>query len=430
MRFHLFGLAHVPLSYENCICPFTQLALGMAKMVKAHGHELICYGAAGSTVACDEFVELVPQSVLDSVQDNTGTFKLRWSSQMNDPAWTVFIEQGRTALKERYRHGDIALITYGWFQKFVAENAAIAVEIICGYSGIFHQYRVFPSQAWRWHLNGVMKREVSPSWYDVVIPHYLDPSMFQVKARKQDYLAFISRLDNVKGLDIAIDVARATGKKLKVAGRLNGKEELPPYARNQKHVEYLGAVKHEARVELLSNARALLFPTKWVEAFGLVMIEALACGTPIISSTMGSCTEIVEPLVGIQCQDFKEFCEAVDNIRWIQPEACRRIVEEKYSLDAAWPKYEKYFKMILRHRSSPNGWYTMRENEPGVRSVVSKSDCAATSGFAYDRSLICKACIEGCPLKALPACQKWARLKAKNMVCPMSKWGPVLVEKT
>jgi len=357
MRFHLLGLAHIPLKWDECLCPFTTLAYNMAKMIRRAGHELVIYAPAGSEVECDEFVEVVAAETLAKTADNRGTFRFRWHNNQEDLAWKEHVARAKPELAKRYRHGDIALISFGYFQRYAVEVAAIAVEYICGYSGIFHKHRVFPSYAWFHQLNGWQHHETDPSWYDAVIPHYLDPAQFPFVEKKADYLAFLGRMDPNKGTDIAADIAQACKKELRIAGRYINDEKLPPWLHGKKRLTYLGAVRHAERVMLLSHARAALFPSRWIEPFGMTTIEAMACGTPVITSDFGAHTETVEHgVTGFRCRDFHEFCEAVERVGDIDPAACRKRVEERYSLDAVWPQYERYFRSLLRQELAGT-WY-------------------------------------------------------------------------
>src|SRR4051812_31288564 len=108
MRFHLFGLAHVPVRFDECICPFTTLTYDMARMIKANGHELILYGAAGPDAPCDEFVELVSAAPLEVQAPPAGgsIFRIPEGGRLETPPWQEFVRRGRAAFAARHRPSD------------------------------------------------------------------------------------------------------------------------------------------------------------------------------------------------------------------------------------------------------------------------------------------------------------------------------------
>jgi glycosyltransferase involved in cell wall biosynthesis len=391
MRFHLLGLAHVPVKWDECLCPFTTLAFNMAKMIKTAGHELVVYAPERSEVECDELVPVVSWSTLEKTADNKGTFRFRWHNSQEDPAWKEHVSRAAPELAKRYRPGDIALISYGYFQSYAKNVAKLAVEYICGYSGVFADYRVFPSYAWFHHINGWLKRETNPSWYDVVIPHYLDFNQWPLIEKKQDYLAYIGRLDPIKGVDIAADAAEACGMELRVAGRWGNEETLPPYLEGKSHVKYLGALRHRDRVELVANARATMCVSRWIEAFGMTSIESMACGTPVISSDFGAHSETnIQGVTGFRCRDFDEMVRAVEDCRSVSPAMIRQSAASRYDLPVVWPQYERYFEMIRRHANSRGGWYArkgerrpapvMPETRETMAALLPKNGVAAEIG--------------------------------------------------
>jgi len=355
----------------------------MAKMIQAAGHELILYGSAGSNAPCDEFVEIVSWDTMCNQYrpDDKSAVKWNWEQREDSPEWTEHRTRGRLELQRRVRTGDIALISFGYFQRFVAETAYLPAEFICGYSGVFSEHKVFPSYAWMQYLYGVLGAETHPNWMDAVIPHYLDTGDFPFVPEKQDYLLFLGRLNPVKGPDIAIDVAREAGIKLVIAGQAEDGNREPDFLKSKakdSDVEFVGAVDHGQRLELFKNARALIAPARWLEAFGMTSIEALACGTPVISSDWGSFPEIVQNGVnGFRCRDMEEFVEAVDKVKDVAPARCRQIVEERYSLSAAWEEYARYFRRLAKLHN-PKGWYAM----PKDMRVVSGDGGVAQRGMA------------------------------------------------
>jgi hypothetical protein len=362
MRFHLFGLANIPTCKENTYEPMTPLIWNMAKMLKDHGHYVIFYGAEGSNPPCDEMVNVVPASLLPDglTMGAYGVPAAAWHNDGNSPTWQSFVNVGRQALRQRYQTGDISLISFGRYQTFVAQESRLACEFMVGYSGIFHWHKVFPSQAWMHYLYGELKMERKPNWMDAVIPHYLDLNDFQVQEKKEDYLLCLGRIDRDKGTDIAIDIANRSGMKIIVAGVDMVTHDIPDWVKNLPgNVEFTGYVDVEARKKLLQGAKALIHPCRWLEPFGMVLIEALACGTPIIASDWGALTEIIEQgVTGYRCRDMEDFVTAVAKVSELDPWECRRSVSERYSLQVAYPQYEQYFRRLQKLLGG--GWYETR----------------------------------------------------------------------
>ena len=165
----------------------------------------------------------------------------------------------------------------------------------------------------------------------------LDFSVYPFKPTRGDYLLFLGRMSPDKGAHRAIAVAMETGLPLKIAGKRHDPKEFTYFHEFvEPHlvdgIEYLGEVSHGEKVELLQNARATLFPIDWEEPFGLVMIESMACGTPVIATARGAVPEVIEHgRSGIIVEDYRIIPVALEDADKIDPSECRRYVEERFS---------------------------------------------------------------------------------------------------
>lgn len=166
-------------------------------------------------------------------------------------------------------------------------------------------------------------------------------------------LIFLGRIEPIKGTHNAIHIAKQTNKKLIIAGNIPAhaqgyfEENIAPHIDGEQ-IKYVGTVNDVQKNNLLGNALAFLMPIEWNEPFGIVMAEALACGTPIIALKGGSTTEVVKNGVnGFICDNIEEMINAVQNINTIERKACREDAETRFSSEEMTAQYEQlYLKMI------------------------------------------------------------------------------------
>ena len=185
------------------------------------------------------------------------------------------------------------------------------------------------------------------------IPNALDLAAYPVQPHRGDYLLFLGRLSQDKGCHRAIDVATEAGVPLKIAGKMRDAAEKLYFEtavrpRLGPGVEYLGEVTHAEKIDLLQNARATLFPIQWEEPFGLVLVESMACGTPVIATRRGAVPEVVaDGRSGIVVDDASEMVAALADADRLDPFECRRYVEERFSPDRMVRDYEVAYERAL-----------------------------------------------------------------------------------
>jgi glycosyltransferase involved in cell wall biosynthesis len=184
-------------------------------------------------------------------------------------------------------------------------------------------------------------------------PNALDLAAYPVYPHRGDYLLFLGRMSHDKGAHRAIEVAKETGLPLKIAGKMREtleKQYFETYVRPNLGwgIEYLGEVPHEEKVELLRNARATLFPISWEEPFGLVMIESMACGTPVIATRWGAVPEVIEDgRSGIIVDDHRRMAAAIEAADRLDPLECRRYVEERFSQERMVSDYVAAYELTI-----------------------------------------------------------------------------------
>jgi glycosyltransferase involved in cell wall biosynthesis len=184
-------------------------------------------------------------------------------------------------------------------------------------------------------------------------PNALDLAAYPVHPHRGDYLLFLGRLSFDKGAHRAIEVAKRAELPLKIAGKMREpleKEYFETHVRPNLGwgIEYLGEVSHEDKVELLQNARATLFPIGWEEPFGLVMIESMACGTPVLATRRGAVPEVIEHgRSGIIVDDAVEMAAALEQADRLDPLECRRYVEERFSAERMVADYVAAYESAI-----------------------------------------------------------------------------------
>jgi glycosyltransferase involved in cell wall biosynthesis len=168
-----------------------------------------------------------------------------------------------------------------------------------------------------------------------------------------EYLLFLGRMSPDKGAHRAIEIARAAGVPIKLAGKKREHAEQAYFDEFVKPLlgddaEYVGETTHATKVDLLQNARATLFPIDWDEPFGLVMIESMACGTPVIATRRGAVPEVVaDGRSGIIVDEFHEMAPALEDTDKLDPRECRRWVEEHFSAERMTQDYVAAYERQL-----------------------------------------------------------------------------------
>lgn len=247
-----------------------------------------------------------------------------------------------------HNHFDFLPLTY------LGMTASPVLTTIHGFSSpkILPVYRKYNGRA---HYVAISHADRHPDLdYVATIHHGIDLEAFPFFPDPGRYLLFFSRIHPDKGAKEAIQIARMTGMRLIMAGIVQDRDyfeaEVKPHL-DRVHVDYVGSVGPEKRKELLGGAYALLHPVNFEEPFGLSVIEAMACGTPVVAFRRGSMPEVVaEGITGFLVSTVEDAVGALGKIPDIQRRACRAWVEKRFSADRMVEDYIRVYEEILSRR--------------------------------------------------------------------------------
>jgi glycosyltransferase involved in cell wall biosynthesis len=199
------------------------------------------------------------------------------------------------------------------------------------------------------------QRSMAPEnlrWAGVVY-NGIPTGRYRFQTDKEDFLFFLGRADQEKAPHLAIEAARRAGRRLVMCVTTKNQREQTYWAEQVEpllddDVEVRGECDQEQKTQLLARAAALLFPIQWPEPFGLVMCEAMACGTPVIAWRNGSVPEVVaDGQTGFIVDSMKEMAAAVDRVGELDPHAMRARVQERFSAEAMITGYERAYRNVL-----------------------------------------------------------------------------------
>jgi glycosyltransferase involved in cell wall biosynthesis len=197
------------------------------------------------------------------------------------------------------------------------------------------------------------QRQLAPdlSWVGTV-HNALKASDYPFRRDKEDFVLFMGRMSPEKGAHLAIDAARGAGRRIVLAGKVKEEIEQTYFEAEVRprlggDAEFIGEASMTAKKELYASAHCLVFPIRWDEPFGLVMIEAMACGTPVVALNRGSVPEVVEDgVTGFVRMEPEELPAAIEAVGAIDPLVCRQHVEERFDVSTMAAGYERVYAHI------------------------------------------------------------------------------------
>jgi glycosyltransferase involved in cell wall biosynthesis len=440
MRVHVLGLPHTQTTEEFTTCAFTQKVLNLCKMMHRRGHHVIHYGVEGSNPECTEHVDVMSER--------------QWLKEIGRPGTNFYnIEQGgvlaayhalfaknmHAALTERTDrpYTEIVCQTWGGAQRVACDGIEqYLVESGIGYPESWAEWRVYESYAWMHMHLGRDRLFGGKKWYWAVIPNAFPVENFMPVEKRGEEFLYLGRLNDDKGVGIAIQVAKEVGRKIVIVGQ----GDPAPFLHGNPHARYMKPVGVDERRKLLANARAVFCLTQFVEPFCGSHVEAMLSGTPVITSDHGVFSEtVLHGITGYRGRSFEQWVWAAKNIDRIDGRVCREWAEANYSLERVALMYEEFFQQILnmrdwawskarqvelgRHTVSPTGFY---ERHPGRTQLdwLTRVYPKAAAEVKLDLGRPHEAPAISTPTIAAPASDEWKEAQAFESDWWGLDWSP------
>ena len=376
MRFHVVDLPHQIANGLVLPCAFTKKMMLFCSEMKKRGHEIIHYGHEASTVDCTENIPIFFKEDWDNFWPNENYYHSTNTDYGNFKANDLIASRASEEIKKYKQPNDIFLSFIGISQQLISKENPdlITIEPGIGYhpKSTFAKWKVYESYAMMHCCAGIeaacydSEKGGSHNWYNAVIPNFFDTSLHEYQETKDDYILYLGRVFEGKGLYPAIEATKLAGKRLVVAGYGDIiSDKLLPYDSIPDHVEIVGYADHEKRSKLMRNAKASIMMTTYAEPFGNVMIENFLHGTPVISTDWGAFAENnLHGVTGYRARTLDHMVWSINNIGKIKSKDCRNW-GETFSVDRIMPMYKEYFQMVMDQYTN-NGWHTLRHERDNL----------------------------------------------------------------
>jgi glycosyltransferase involved in cell wall biosynthesis len=305
------------------------------------GHDVTLF-ASGDSVTAAELIAVHPRA-------------LRLDGRVRDP-WAVHLLMMEHVFRQAERFDILHFhLDYWSFPLFVHQKTPFLSTLHgrLDLPELWPIYRTYP-QVPIVSVSNAQRRPMPWANWAATIHHGIPKTLLTPEAVSPTYLAFLGRIAPEKGVERAIEIARRAGMCLRIAAKVDPvdrryyEEAIRPLLKSPR-VEYLGEISDGEKAAFLSGALGLLFPGDWPEPFGLAMIEAMACGTPVLALEHGSVEEVVEHgLTGFVVQDVEEAVRSVEELAGLSRAAVRRRFEERFTVSRMVKEYLNVYTRILR----------------------------------------------------------------------------------
>lgn len=367
-RLHLLGLPHTQTTDEFSHCAFTGKIKRFSPMMRSIGYDVTHYGIAGGDSGATKQIDVLSVTEWDDLRNQV--MQQKYGRPMrstdfygdlvdtNNILYKTFNQRLQNTMLENVGPHDIICLPFGHsHEDAIRIFKQHKIETGIGYPYAYQPFRVYESYAWYHYHMGKEQRQGSD--YHWVIPNYFDISAWTFNPTPENYLLYFGRIMENKGLNIVWEIAKHRPD-LKVI--ICGQGNPQPYL-NLPNIEYRAPLHGTARSDLLGNAMAVLMPTRYVEPFGGVTVEAQLTGTPVLGSTYGSFTEtITDGSNGFKCHTIGDYLKAIENIELgnLSRQHISTTAREKYNMYNLAHDYDKVFKQVDDLRGK--GWYSLHSH--------------------------------------------------------------------
>lgn len=364
---HMIGLFHTIPNHHYDHCAFTGKVLRFAKMMQAQGYKVIEYSNGKSISGADEQVQIYTEEEVEEYTKTVDNFmKL---AVMGTPMWQNFQDRLIPEVAKRIKKYDIVCHPFGTSHSILVSRfpEAYHVETGIGYdTGDFGAFRVFESYAWMHYHQGkdqikndkgeVIQQGRRGKFYEWVAPNYYNGNDWEPNYGKGDYILYLGRIFEGKGLYVIQEISKHFKEKIKIVGM---GDPTPFQAPN---MEFLGPiVGQKERSDLLRNARVVIMPTLYTEPFGGVAVEAMMCGTPVVTTDYGVFPETIEHgKTGFRCHTLGDFLAGIVAAETLDRRYIADRARRLYSTQAVGRQYDIIFKQISELQGP--GWYSLQSH--------------------------------------------------------------------
>ena len=366
-RLHLLGIFHTLPTAEFDHCAFTGKARRFPRMMQAQNYSVIEYANEGSDAGADEHVTMLSAAECNDLYGYRDPIAFHGDAAVVGNAGHQHFEARLIpALRERVRPSDIICHTFGHAHQGLLQQfpECYHVETGIGYPTVMDgSFHIYESCAWmHWHVG---KAQRNGRNYDFVIPNYFDLTEWEPRyGSGGDYLAFLGRICQAKGLNTIRAIADHSPVPIHIAGQGD------PSPWQHPNIIYRGPIQGRARSDFLRGALALLAPSQFIEPFCGMAVEAMLCGTPVLSVDYGAMTEtVVENLTGYRCHTLQDWIDGIERAAVMHRQAVADHARGLYGLDSCGAQYDRVFRAIAD--LSGEGWYRLNQ----CAATLSPTDC-------------------------------------------------------
>lgn len=329
-----------PEKYGGSELVVANLAKGLTEL----GHEVTTF-ACGNSKVSGKLVPVIPKPMYDLV----GGFD--WSG-VKQYEFLSFFELGKRIKDFDVVHNHmgfhpIALAPFTSIPFVTTLHSSLAPD----FPYLAKAFREYPFVS----ISNAQRKLAPELNYVATVYHGIDVKTFnpRLEGGGNNYFVFIGTLSYNKGIDIAVKATYKIGAKLIIAGEIREEDksfldkEVFPYVDGER-IKFIGEVGHEEKNRLFSGADGVLFPSRWNEAFGLVMIEALACGTPVVAFNNGAVSEVLrDGETGFIVEDEMSFGEAMKKVNDLSRKKCRAEAEKRFDVSVMANNYESVYSLLI-----------------------------------------------------------------------------------